>query len=228
MERQGRQKDIIQKTEKHIHKILGNDVTGHDWWHTKRVRGTALRIAKQERKTGARVDLFVIHLAALLHDIADWKFHGGDEKIGPQKAMGWLKSLKVDDKTARQVGGIIKEVSFKGALTGDAASTIEGMIVQDADRLDALGAIGIARCFATGAKLGNMIHDPASRPAIRKTAQDYKKLRSTSVNHFYEKLFLLKGRMKTKTAMRLAAKKHKFMKIFIEQFLSEWDGETIT
>lgn len=216
--------DIIQKTEEYVRETLAGDTTGHDWWHTKRVYNVSIRIAEEETKSGARINFLIVQLAAFLHDIADWKFEGGDENAGTKKAMKWLTFININKNTASRVCDIIKEISFKGAGVSDIPSTIEGAIVQDADRLDALGAIGAARCFATGTKLGNTIHDPDIPPAMHKTAEEYKKLRSTSVNHFYEKLFLLKERMKTKTGKRFAEKKHKYMEKFIEQFLREWDG----
>jgi uncharacterized protein len=217
--------EIVQKTEQHVHELLCNDNTGHDWWHTKRVYDLALHIAEEEKKNGSKVDLFVVKLAALLHDIADWKFQNGDELVGPQKAKEWLSSMDVAEDAASHICQIIKNISFKGAGVIDAMPTIEGAIVQDADRLDALGAVGIARCFATGTKLGNTIHDPKIVPTMHKTVDEYKKLRSTSINHFYEKLFLLKGRMKTKTGRRLAERRHDYMETYIQRFLCEWDGK---
>lgn len=222
-----KQDDIIQKTEEYVRKTLAGDTTGHDWWHTKRVYNVSMRIAEEETKAGARIDFIVVQLAALLHDIADWKFEGGDEEACPKKAMEWLTSININKNIASHVCDIIKEIPFKGAGVSDDMSTIEGAIIQDADRLDALGAIGAARCFATGTKLGNIIHDPDIPSVMHKTAEEYKKLRSTSVNHFYEKLFLLKDRMKTNTGKRLAEERHKYMEKFIEQFQREWDGRAV-
>lgn len=219
------QTDIIKKTEQHVRGLLSADKTGHDWWHSKRVHDLSLCIAGEEIKNGAQVDLFVVQLAALLHDIADWKFHDGDESAGPQKARKWLQSINADDNIVSHVAQIIEKISFKGAAVFDAMPTIEGAIVQDADRLDALGAVGIARCFATGVKLGNTIHDPEVAPALHKTAEEYKNIRSTSINHFYEKLFLLKDRMKTNAGKRLAKERHHYMEAFIERFLCEWNGK---
>lgn len=219
------QADIIKKTKQHVRKLLSNDNTGHDWWHSKRVYDLSLRIAGEEIKNGAQVDLFVVQLAALLHDIADWKFHDGDESAGPQKARKWLQSIKADENIVSHVARIIEKISFKGASVSDTMPTIEGAVVQDADRLDALGAVGIARCFATGVKLGSTIHDPEITPAFHKTVKEYKNIRSTSINHFYEKLFLLKDRMKTTAGKRLAKARHHYMEAFIERFLCEWDGK---
>jgi uncharacterized protein len=219
------QSDVIQKTEQYVRELLSGDKTGHDWWHTKRVHNVSLHIAEEETKIGTNVNIFVVQLAALLHDIADWKFQNGDESVGPQKAMKWLESIGVDKNTSSHVCQIIKDISFKGAGVSDDMPTTEGAIVQDADRLDALGATGIARCFATGTKLGNTIYDPEIFPTIHNTVYEYKKLRSTSINHFYEKLFLLKDRMKTNTGKKLAEERHHYMEMFIQRFLSEWNGE---
>lgn len=216
--------NVINKTIQHVRQILEGENTGHDWWHTKRVFDLSLRIAKEESKNGVKVDMFIVQLAALLHDIADWKFQGGNESVGPQKAREWLKSIDVDEAIISHVCQIIEGVSFKGAGVSDQLSTIEGAIVQDADRLDALGAIGIARCFATGTKLGNTIHNPEIQPTIHKTVEEYKKFRSTSINHFHEKLFLLKDRMKTNTGRHLAEARHAYMEAFVQQFLCEWNG----
>lgn len=211
-------KEIIKKTESFVKKHLKGDVTGHDWWHIDRVRKMALRIAKKEKD----VDLFVVQLAALLHDIADWKFHGGDETIGIKLAEEWLKRLKVEKNVIERVCEIIREISFKGAEVKSKMKTKEGMIVQDADRLDAIGAIGIARCFATGAKLNREIYNPEIKPRLHKTFEEYKKAKSTSINHFYEKLLLLKDLMNTKTAKKIAEKRHKFMEQFLDRFFKEW------
>jgi len=212
-------KEIIKKTESFVKKHLKGDVTGHDWWHIDRVRKMALRIAKKEKN----VDLFVVQLAALLHDIADWKFHGGDETIGIKLAEEWLKRLKVEKNVIERVCEIIREISFKGAEVKSKMKTKEGMIVQDADRLDAIGAIGIARCFATGAKLNREIYNPEIKPRLHKTFEEYKKAKSTSINHFYEKLLLLKDLMNTKTAKKIAEKRHKFMEQFLDRFFKEWN-----
>lgn len=211
---------IIKKTEAFVRKHLSGETTGHDWWHTKRVCQMALKIAKAEND----VDLFVVQLAALLHDIADWKFNQSDVKAGVKLAKEWLEKLKVDDKIISHVCEIISEVSFKGAGVVSKIKTKEGMIVQDADRLDALGAIGIARCFATGAKLGREIYNPKIKPKSHQTFSQYKKAKSTSINHFYEKLFLLKERMHTKAAKKIAEKRERLMKLFLERFFEEWEG----
>jgi len=211
---------ILKQTEEHIKNKLFGEGSGHDWWHTYRVWKLALRIAKEEKN----VDLFVVQLAALLHDIADWKFYAGNTSIGPKLAKEWLKKLQVEEKVISHVCEIIREISFKGAKVKSKMRTKEGMIVQDADRLDAIGAIGIARCFATGAKLNQEIYNPAVKPKLHKTFEEYKKAESTSINHFYEKLLLLKNLMNTKTAKKIAEKRHKFMKQFLDRFYKEWEG----
>lgn len=210
---------IINKTAKHVRAQLEGETTGHDWWHVYRVWKMAIIISKYERG----VDTFIVQLAALLHDIADWKFHGGDDSVGPKLAIEWLRNTEVDDKTISHVAEIIKEVSFKGAGVKSRMRTKEGMVVQDADRLDALGAIGIARTFATGAKLDLEIYNPKIKPKLHKTFEEYKSARFTSINHFYEKLLLLKDRMNTSTARKIAKSRHAFMERFLKEFYNEWE-----
>ena len=212
---------IIKQTAEFVRKHLGKEATGHDWWHTYRVWKLALRIAKEEKN----VDLFVVQLAALLHDIADWKFYAGDILVGPKLAKKWLRKLRVEEDIVSHVCEIVKEISFKGAKVKSKIRTREGMIVQDADRLDAIGAIGIARCFATGAKLNREIYNPEVKPKLHKTFKEYKRAKSTSINHFYEKLLLLKNLMNTKTAKNIAEERHKFMKQFLNRFFKEWRGK---
>lgn len=173
---------------------------------------------------GERADEFVVELAALLHDIADWKFHGGDENAGPDKARRWLESQHVDEPTIERVCQIIKTVSYKGAGVSTPMKTSEGMIVQDADRLDALGAIGIARTFAYGGHKGRAIYDPNEPPQMHETFEQYKNSQGHTINHFYEKLLLLKDRLNTQTAKKIAAARHKYMEDFLSQFFAEWEG----
>jgi uncharacterized protein len=212
---------IIKQTADYVRKALSGESSGHDWWHTERVWKNALLIAKHEKN----IDLLIVQLAALLHDIADWKFHGGDDSVGPEKAREWLTSLKVDKKTISHVCEIIPAMSFKGAGVKSVMKSKEGMIVQDADRLDAIGAIGIARCFATGSKLGIMIYDPTTKPVFHKSAKEYVAAKTTSINHFYEKLLLLKDLMNTATAKKIAQKRHKVMEQYLDEFFKEWDGQ---
>ncbi|HDD46278.1 MAG TPA: HD domain-containing protein [Candidatus Aenigmarchaeota archaeon] len=211
---------IIEQTAEFVKRRLEKEATGHDWWHAYRVWKLSLRIAEEEEN----VDLFVIQLAALLHDIADWKFCKGDD-AGAGLAKKWLEKLGLSEDVISHVCEIIKNISFKGARVKTQMKTKEGMIVQDADRLDALGAIGIARCFATGAKLNREIYNPKIKPKLHKTFEEYKKAESTSINHFYEKLLLLKDLMNTKAAKRIAEERHNFMEQFLERFFREWEGK---
>lgn len=212
--------EIIKKTEKYVEKTLKNDGTGHDWWHVHRVRKTSLELGQKEN-----ADLFVVELAALLHDIADWKFHGGDDTKGPETARKWLQKFDLEENIIDQVCKIIEEISFKGAGVKTKMTTIEGKVVQDADRLDALGAIGIARTFAYGGNKNREIYNPEIKPQFHQSFEEYKKNQGTSLNHFYEKLLLLKDLMNTKTGKEIAEKKHQFMKQFLDNFLCEWEGQ---
>lgn len=211
---------VIEKTSDYVRKKLENDSTGHDWWHIDRVRKTAVHLAKEE---GA--DMFVVELAALLHDIADWKFYDGDDSIGPIFAKEWLESLGVDENIIAHVCNIIKNISFKGANVENKIDTIEGKIVQDADRLDAIGAIGIARAFAYGGSKNRPIYDPEGKSKGHYSFDEYKKGSDSTVHHFYEKLLLLKERMNTKTGKLLAEERHKVMEQYLEQFYQEWEGK---
>ena len=193
--------------------------SGHDWWHVYRVWKNAIHIGKQES-----VDIFVVELAALLHDVADWKFHDGNDEIGPQVAKEWLESLSVDEKVISHVYQIIKDISFKGAGVVTAMKTTEGMVVQDADRLDALGAIGIARTFAYGGSKNREMYNPDINPEMHASFEQYKKSQGTSINHFYEKLLLLKELMNTATARQIAEKRHAVMEDYLQQFYDEWEG----
>jgi uncharacterized protein len=211
---------ILQKTTDHVRQMLSGEGSGHDWFHIERVRNVALNIGREER-----ADLFVIELAALLHDVADWKFAGGDHHAGPRAARDWLASLDVDDSVIEHVTSIIADLSFKGAGVETPMTTIEGRCVQDADRLDAIGAIGIARAFAYGGHKGRALYDPAISPQPHATFEAYKKNTGPTLNHFYEKLLLLKDRMSTETGRRLAAQRHEFLETFLDEFLSEWSGD---
>ncbi len=210
--------ETICATEAHIQETFQDDATGHDWWHIWRVRNTAVAIAKAE---GAQ--LAVVELAALLHDIADWKFHDGDDSAGPAAAQRWLESFNLPTSLVELVATIVGEVSFKGAGVKTTPSSLEGMCVQDADRLDAIGAIGISRVFAYGGHAGQAIHDPNLAPTAHQSFEEYKSKRSTSINHFHEKLLLLADRMHTSTGRQLAQQRHQFMADYLEQFASEWD-----
>ncbi len=217
------QQEVIQKTVDHVRVTLGGESSGHDWWHIYRVWNLSTQLALHEGG-----DQFVVELAALLHDIADWKFYDGDETVGPRVAGEWLESLGVPQNIIEHVCQIIKDISFKGAGVASPMKSIEGMVVQDADRLDAMGAIGIARCFAYGGYKHRELYNPEVQPALHATAQAYKSNDSNSVNHFYEKLLLLKDRMNTSTGRRSAQQRHAVMEQFLKQFLSEWDSADIS
>ncbi len=212
------QTEIINKTISFVKDKLSHDTTGHDWWHTERVYKLAKHIGEKEK-----ADIFIVKLSALLHDIADWKFNDGDENIGPRIAEKFLKQLNLDTNSIDQIKEIIRSVSFKGANVKKESLSLEGKVVQDADRIEALGAIGIARAFAYGGYKGNKIYDPGIKPLIHNNFEEYKNHRGTSVNHFYEKLLLLKDEMNTATGKRIAEKRHKFIEDYLSMFLSEWN-----
>jgi uncharacterized protein len=209
--------DVLTRTVDHVRGLLGSEPTGHDWWHAERVRSLAKHIAAAE---GA--DVFVVELAALLHDVADAKFTGSDES-GPRAAREWLVSLSVELKTAESVVDIIARMSYKGALVADVPLSVEGWCVRDADRLDAMGAIGIARTFAYGGFVRRPLHDPELPAEMHASPDAYRGNVGTTVNHFHEKLLLLKDRLHTDSARRIAERRHDFMVRFLEQFHAEWD-----
>jgi uncharacterized protein len=211
--------EAIARTAEHVKSTLQADAA-HDWFHIERVWKLARRLAKDE---GA--DLFVVELAALLHDIADWKFHGGDDTAGPRVAGEWLDRLGVAAQTREHVCEIIAHLSFKGAGVNDAMATLEGQVVQDADRLDALGAIGIARTFAYGGHKGQPLYNPEVKPVLHESFAAYKSNEGNSLNHFYEKLLLLKDRLKTRSARKIAEARHAYMEEFVARFLAEWKGD---
>ena len=211
---------IIDRTVEHVRSALSGDSSGHDWWHIHRVWKTAVRLGRDEE-----ADLHIVELAALLHDIADWKFHGGDESAGPRAARQWLSGLQAGPATIDHVCDIIAHLSFKGAGVATPMATLEGRVVQDADRLDAIGAIGIARAFAYGGHAGRAIYDPQVPPVEYDSFAAYKKNNGPTLNHFAEKLLLLKDRMNTAAGRRIAAERHAFMEQFVARFLAEWNGE---
>lgn len=211
--------NLIGRVAESIKARFASESSGHDWHHIQRVWRQARKIAEQE---GA--DLEVAELGALVHDIADWKFHGGDETVGPREAERLLRQEGASESTVEHVVEIVATISFKGAGVTTHMRTLEGQCVQDADRLDALGAIGIARCFAYGGHAGRQIYDPDSPPVLHATAEAYKSARGTSLNHFYEKLFLLRDRMNTPTGRAIAEARHRYMEGFVAQFLREWNG----
>lgn len=213
--------EIIEETITFVKETLQNAEGGHDWFHIKRVFQNSMLIAKDEK-----VDILVVSLAALLHDIADAKFYDGDEKIGPKMANNFLNSLNVPKKTIRHVIKIIKYISFKNSLGKSKKKPFKSKeleVVQDADRLDAIGAIGIARAFNYGGYKNREIYNPEIAPNLNLTKKAYKKSKAPTINHFYEKLLLLKDKMNTETGKRLAESRHKFMLAYLEQFYTEWN-----
>jgi uncharacterized protein len=211
---------IIQKTIEFVKEALHNAEGGHDWWHIQRVWNLSKQIAKTEK-----VDIFIVELGALLHDIADSKFHDGNEQIGPQKARNYLGSLNVDEETIVHIENIISNISFKGGNHSQKFKSPELDVVQDADRLDALGAIGIARTFNYGGHKGREIYNPNIKPNLNMNKEEYKNSTAPTLNHFYEKLLLLKDRMNTKTGEIMAKHRHDFMQQYLEEFYLEWDGQ---
>jgi len=212
--------EVILKTIKYVKHTLADAEGGHDWWHIYRVWKTAIHIARHEK-----ADLFIVELGALLHDIADSKFHGGDEQIGPQMAREFLQSIQVDEFVIDSIEKIISNISFKGGQLPQNFKSPELDVIQDADRLDALGAIGIARTFNYGGHKGRSIYNPAINPNLQLTKEEYKNSEAPTLNHFYEKLLLLKDRMNTQTGKEMATKRHDFMLTYLDQFYREWDGE---
>ena len=216
------EQQIIDKTILFVKETLKGTEGGHDWFHIQRVFSNAKLIAK-----GEGVDNFVVSLGALLHDIADSKFHNDDETIGPKKATEFLLSQDVDSAIIEHVVQIIKHISFKNSLLADDTkfSSKELAIIQDADRLDAIGAIGIARCFNYGGFKNREIYNPDIEPNLNMSKEEYKKSNSPTINHFYEKLLLLKDKMNTNTGRQLAADRHTYMERFLDQFYAEWNGK---
>jgi uncharacterized protein len=210
--------EIIQKTELFIESQFRSEGSGHDWFHVDRVRKMALRIGEQEG-----CDLFVVEMAALLHDLDDWKLVDS-ENCETSKAKKWLDSMCVEQRIADHILQIIEEVSFKGADIETPVSSVEAAVVQDADRLDAIGAIGIARTFAYGGYKSRLIYDPSISPVMHDDFQKYKKSSAPTINHFYEKLLLLKDRMNTKAGGLIAEQRHQFMKDYLTQFYDEWEA----
>ena len=211
---------LIHDTILFVKQTLADAEGGHDWFHIERVYKNALLIAKSES-----CDTLVVQLGALLHDIADSKFHGGDETIGPRMARNFLESQHVAEEVIVHVVQIIENISFKGGKTKRSFSSIELDIVQDADRLDAIGAIGIARAFNYGGFKNRALYNPEVAPNLKMTKEEYKNSQAPTINHFYEKLLLLADKMNTKTGAAIAIKRHRYMENFLSQFYAEWEGE---
>lgn len=211
---------IVEKTVDFVKEVLADAEGGHDWWHIYRVWKSAKQIAQSED-----VDLFVVELGALLHDIADSKFHDGDETVGPRLAREFLQSIKVDEESITHVENIITNISFKGGNQEQKFKSAELDVIQDADRLDALGAIGIARTFNYGGHKNREIYNPDIKPNLNMSKEEYKNSDAPTLNHFYEKLLLLKDRMNTESGKRMAEQRHEFMNSYLEQFYMEWEGK---
>ena len=211
---------LIEATKTFVKNTLENAEGGHDRFHTLRVYNNAILISKHED-----VDLLVVELGALLHDIADSKFHEGDEMIGPKLAREFLFKHNLDSLVIEHVVNIIKHISFKNSLDKNLSFTSKELeVIQDADRLDAIGAIGIARCFNYGGFKNRPLYDPTVVPNLNMSKEEYKASNSPTINHFYEKLLLLKDTMNTKTGKKIAENRHQFMELYLKQFYDEWNG----
>jgi len=217
------EEEIIERTKKHVDELMRGEASGHDWWHVYRVWKMALHLAEMEK--GA--DTLVVSLGALLHDIADWKFNGGNIEVGPRKAREWLESIGVEESVIEKVAYIVRNISYRGGTNTETMNTLEGKIVQDADRLDALGAVGVARTFVFGGSRGREMYDPDKKPLKEVTLEAYQKAvdDGTTINHFYEKLLLLKDKMNTESARKIAQHRHEYLETFLDEFYAEWDGE---
>jgi len=210
----------IQKTIDFVQETLANAEAGHDWFHIERVFKTAQTINQQENG-----DELVVAFAALLHDIADPKFNNGDEELGPNMAASFLASIAVEDEVIAHVKLIIQNMSFKNSFDGSGFTSKEMQIVQDADRLDAIGAIGIARAFTYGGFKNRVLYDPAILPEVHLNKESYKNTTAPTINHFYEKLLLLKDMMNTEAGKTIAIERHNFMLLYLEHFYKEWEGK---
>lgn len=213
-------KEYITQTISYVKSELQGAESGHDWFHIERVYNNTLMLLNSEKANKE-----VCILGALLHDIADSKFHGGDETVGPKKAYEFMTSIGIDEEVKKHVVLIIENISFKGGNFQKNYHSKELEIVQDADRLDAIGAIGIARTFNYGGFKNNSMHDPDQLPKLNMTKDEYKNHKGTTINHFYEKLLLLKDLMNTETGKQIAQKRHEYMEGFLEQFFAEWEGK---
>lgn len=211
-------KEIIVQIEKVLKKEWKDEPTGHDWEHIRRVRDMALHIHSIEGG-----DRDVIEIGALLHDISDHKFNGGKLNAGGQKAKEWLIKLGTNESIVEEVASLVDKISFKGAKVDAGEMTLETQIVQDADRLDAIGAIGIARAFAFGGNRNQLIYSSEMKPVLHESFESYVNSKTTTINHFYEKLLLLKNKMNTQTGINLAEERHQIMLTFLDNFYSEWN-----
>jgi uncharacterized protein len=214
-------KILVKRVAEAVRRAMQGEGSGHDWWHVWRVWRLAERLARTERKA----DPTVVSLGALLHDLGDWKFYGGDEEAAPREAGRLLSRLRAGAETIVRVQAVCREVSYKGAGVADRPTSLEARIVQDADRLDAIGAIGVARTFAYGGAKGRPMYEPGENPVLHRTFAAYKKSRGHTVNHFHEKLLLLKRRLHTREARRIAQDRHAFLVTFLKRFHREWSGK---
>ncbi len=215
------QEDIIKETIAYFKENFSGEATGHDWFHIQRVWKLSKNIAKQE----GEMDMFVVEMGALLHDIADHKFHGGDDTVGAKVAAEFLSKYEITEEQSTKIVNIVKEISFKGMKVPTLMSSKEGEVVQDADRLDAIGAIGIARTFAYGGAKGREIYNPLIKPICHTSFAAYKVSTAPAINHFYEKLLSLKDKMNTETGKQEALRRHGFMEIFLQNFYQDWEGQ---
>jgi len=210
----------IKKIEALVKDYFVEESTGHDWWHSHRVRKMGLHIAKEEQ-----ADVFIVEASALLHDVGDYKFHDGDEEIGGKIIEKWLLEIAINREDIDRILNIVVNLSYMKSLkNNDQPFTIEAKVLNDSDRLDAIGAVGIARTFAFGGFFKQEIHNPGIAPKLSMTHEEYKNKKSTSINHFYEKLLRLKDSMLTKSGSKIAQSRHEYMENYLNRFLDEWDG----
>ncbi len=210
--------EVLQQTRQYIRECFEGEGSGHDWWHVYRVTNLALKLAAQEGG-----DVFIIEMAALLHDLDDWKLVKENHE---SRTDAWLKKMEIPAEDLKMILDLIEQVSFKGAGVETKAGSLEAQIVQDADRLDAIGAIGIARTFAYGGYKNRLIYHPDIQPEMHRNFTDYKNTTAPTINHFYEKLLLLKDRLNTSTARKIAMDRHRFMEDFLDHFFNEWEGKS--
>jgi len=214
-----KEQKIIKKTADFAKDFLKNAEGSHDWWHVVRVRQMAERIATKEK-----ANQFIVAVASMLHDVADYKLHNGSDEKGLKFVEDYLKGLEISKKDLEHVLAIIAKLSFRKSLDGEGVSTLEGRIVQDADRLDAIGAIGIARTFSFGGANGRSLYDPEDKPNLNMNQLEYRVQKNHAINHFYEKILLLKDEINTNTAKEIAEHRHSFVEDYLEEFMAEWEG----
>jgi len=208
--------ELVKETIEFVKRELENAESGHDWWHTQRVYNLSKTIGEKEK-----ADMEIVELGALLHDVADSKFHNGDHTVGPRKAKEFL-SGKISEDKIEHVIKIIENISFSSEQV---FKSKELDVIQDADRLDAIGTMGIARCFTYTGHTNREIHNPEIKPKLNMSKEEYKKNNGPSINHFYEKLLLLKNKMNTEMGKKMAVKRHEFMELYLKEFYREWEGE---